>query len=275
MPKKSEKIQEPPLAEELRAMRAGLLSIDSVLHAADSSSLPTSADEKSEWLTWLMLSSSWGEIVKNQYLSLFTSVRATGVSVIAQRGKFHTQYYLRGIKDGVRTSTRISLQGLRPPKPSVRANPLWWWESPEYLKILKAVRVAVQERFDAFETLMIQSEAAKAAFAAGQAATICLNFVTEWMKEEEFRNPGEDPKKDALKVFGMPKESLSKCIPAFEEFGIDLPKLMYKMGFRSKFLKRLGIEALPMDPVLLGAAMDRVTARENYDGKWVSDELKK
>jgi len=164
-------------------MRAGLLSINSVLYAANSPERLSSDEvDKPEWLTWLTWSGEFGEFAKTHYPGLFKTVLVTGVSVIAQRGKFHTQYYLPGQDEGIRVSTRISLAGLRSPLPTIRTNPLWWWESPNYLKILEAVREAVQERFNGYEALMIRSEAAKASFAAAQAANMCVSFVSDWMK---------------------------------------------------------------------------------------------
>jgi hypothetical protein len=81
------------------------------------------------------------------------------------------------------------------------------------------------------------------------------------MKEEEFRHPSSDAVKSALKVFGSPVESLDKCAPAFEEFGIDLSKLLSRLGFRSEQNEKLGLQPLPLDSILLGAAMNRDFAR--------------
>ena len=275
MAKRPKKVVEPTAAEELRAIRAGLLSIDSVLHAAHSPErISSDGEDKAEWLTWLTLSGEFGDSAKTDFPILFNTVLSTGVSVIAQRGKFHTQYYLPGTKEGIRISTRISIDGLQLPKPSIKMNPFWWWKSPNYLKILQAVRDAVQERLAGYEALMIRKEAAKAAFAAAQAANICISFVSDWMKEEELRNPGEDLVKSAMKVFDMPKESLIKCTPAFAEFGIDLPMLILKFGFRSSLIEKLGIQPLPVDAILLGAALDNITAKQNYNPKSILGEDK-
>jgi hypothetical protein len=233
-------------------MRAGLLTIDAVLSAAEEGY--ATAEDKREWYKWLTVSGDWGKFAATQFPDLFKSIRSTGVSVVALLGRtyFHTQYYSPQKREATRRSTRIPID-LKPPV-SVQEEPLWWWESKDYLKILKAVRRAAQERFAAYESWMVEREAGRAAASAAQASQVCVEFVSDWIREDELRHSS----RGASGVMDAPAEALEKCSATFAEFGIDLPKLLWKLGVPSERNWKLGVEVLDIQADLLGAAADRL-----------------
>ena len=201
---------EHPKSDELREAVRGLLTVKFVIFAAR----PENDDRSPEEL-FEISGAEWRKILEGAPLvegpmvgesllphQWWGSVLKTGVSVVARRGVFHTEYYVPGEADAIRRSTKISLDGINPPQ-NVRDNPLWWWESSRRLEILQCLENAILERFSEHAEFIIHCQAQKAALAAWPYLEKCLLDIS-------------DLKGDTLRGF-------DDCVRIFADYGINLP----------------------------------------------------
>jgi len=215
--KKASPPTEHPSGESLRELAKGLRTVKAVLSAAVHEEMDSqeSRDQfQKKWKKVLLGEVPHHHAADSQIEDELEdcSILKTGVSIVARRGAFYSEFYVKGFsKQAVRRSTSIPLEDMKPPK-NLKDNPLWWWESIRFLELLKHFETAIIEKFNVIASILIREEAGAAAMLAFPRIDECLRHVEEFTLNQQ--------------------SALDLCVPFFEGAGIQIGQAaLYLSGF--------------------------------------------